>query len=166
MEPVTFEWAFRDHGIGEKFLDKLGNRSRQLVFELTEGMKLRDFGLVKRAVSILRRKAAKFAIDDVAGFGPKLEKLFSLRPDFIKIDVKVIDGIVENITSRRFVKNLVRLSGRYGFSIVAEGIERARELKILRRLGIPMAQGFYFARPQKFSSQGLQKYVSSEDQGT
>jgi EAL domain-containing protein (putative c-di-GMP-specific phosphodiesterase class I) len=34
-----------------------------------------------------------------------------------------------------------------GCALVAEGVETAAELSTIERLGVPLVQGFYFARP-------------------
>lgn len=147
-EPTTFCHAFVKGGEGDLLLRKVARYAPQIVFELTEGMKGRDLPLLKKAVGLLKKRRFRFAIDDVAGIGSKLFRLLSLKPDFLKIDISLVKGLGENRLQQGLVARLVDLSTKYGCLVIAEGVERKTELEFVRRMGIPHAQGFYFARPK------------------
>ncbi len=149
VEPVTLSHTFGRGSEGELFLKKIAVFARQVVFELTEGMKSRDFEVVKRAVGLIRKYGGQFAIDDVAGIGSKLVKLISIKPDFIKIDMGLIKGISTNHLNQKIVHQLMLLARKYGSELIAEGVEDKTDLEFVLKMGIPYAQGFYFARPQK-----------------
>ena len=42
---------------------------------------------------------------------------------------------------------IVRMLKQQGYSVTAEGVEDARMLEVLTRLGCDFVQGFYFSRP-------------------
>ena len=149
VEPVTVSQTFIRGREGEAFLRKIRPYSRQVVFELTEGMKARDFKFVRRGVQFLRRAGCRFALDDVAGIGSKLLKLISLNPDFIKIDMGLIKGISTNRLNQKLVRQLIKLAERNDSVTIAEGVEDKADLDFVNAMGIHCAQGFYFARPQK-----------------
>lgn len=151
-EPTTLCRAFAKGREGDLLLRKVSRYSRQIVFELTEGMKGRDFPLLKKAVSFLKKKHFRFAIDDVAGIGSKLFRLLALKPDFIKIDISLVKGLGENRLQQGLVSRLVGLGNKYGSLLIAEGVERKNELNFVRRMGISYAQGFYFSRPKPWPS--------------
>lgn len=149
-EPTTLCHAFAKGREGDLLLRKVSRYSRQIVFELTEGMKGRDFPLLKRGVSFLKKKHFRFAIDDVAGIGSKLFRLLSLRPNFLKVDISLVKGLGENRLQQGLVSRLVDLGTKYDCLVIAEGVERKGELAFVRRMGIPYAQGFYFAHPKPY----------------
>jgi len=150
VEPATLCHAFIKGREGELLLRKATRHARQIIFELTEGMKGRDFPLLKKGVSFLKKKYFRFAIDDVAGIGSKLFRLLALRPDFLKIDISLVRGFGKNRFQQGLVARLVALGQRYGTLLIAEGVERKSELAFVRRMGIPYAQGFYFSRPKPY----------------
>lgn len=150
VEPTTLCHAFVKGREGKLLLAKVSRHARQIVFELTEGMKGRDFPLLRRAVSFLKKKHFRFAIDDVAGVGSKLFRLLALKPDFIKIDISLVKGLGESRLQQGLIARLVDLGNKYGCLLIAEGVERKSELEFVRRMGIPYAQGFYFARPKLY----------------
>ena len=49
---------------------------------------------------------------------------------------------------RQIVLCMVRLLREMGREVIAEGIETAREMEVLRDMGVRYMQGYYFARPQ------------------
>lgn len=149
VEPITLGHSFRKGREAEGVLKKMNSNSHQVVFELTEGMKTRDFDLVKQGCMFLRDLGFKFAIDDVDGIDSKLLKLLSLKPDLIKVDMGLIQGIAHNVFQQNLVKQLVELGWENDFQIVAEGIEQKSDLDFVKKLGIPYVQGYYFAKPNR-----------------
>jgi len=149
IEPMTLGYAFREKKEADRILKKNRRFLRQIVFELTEGMMLRDFEFVKSGFSFLRRQKCQCAIDDIAGMGTKLLRLFSLKPEFVKIDISLINGISDNPLQQQIVRQLIDLSKKHGSKIIAEGIERKKDYEFIKKLKIDFGQGFLFAVPQK-----------------
>ena len=149
IEPVTLGNAFRKGKEVRKILNHIKPFAKQIVFEMTEGMKLRDFDIVKQGHRVLKKYGCKFALDDVDGVDSKLLKLLSLKPDFIKVDMGLIQGITHKPFHQKLVRQLIALGRKKNFLIIAEGIENTRDLAIVKRLGIPYVQGFLFARPNR-----------------
>ena len=149
IEPMTLEHAFAKGTEGEFILKKIGPRIRQVVFELTEGMKGRDFALAKKGVELLRKFKCRFALDDIAGIGYKFFRLLTLKPEFLKIDISLIRGIVKSRLHQDLVQRIIALGRKNRSLVIAEGLERKEDVEFVRQMGIPYAQGFYFARPSK-----------------
>ncbi|MBI4115374.1 MAG: EAL domain-containing protein [Candidatus Omnitrophica bacterium] len=149
VEPITLGHSFSKAKEGGSLLRKILNHRKRIVFELTEGMKARDFDLIKKGVAFIRKKGYRFAIDDVADIGSRLSCLLSLKPHYMKIDVSLVRGIRESRLQQALVKRLVILAKKHSCHIIAEGVERKRDLELVREMGIPYVQGFYFARPIK-----------------
>lgn len=149
VEPITLGNMFVRGREGEAFLKKIRPYGHRIVFELTEGMKSSDFDFVKKGIKFFRKFGCHFALDDVAGVGSKLLKLISLGPDFIKIDMGLINGISHNHLHQKLVEQLVQIARKSQSGIIAEGVEDKYDLEFVTRMGIHCAQGFYFARPKR-----------------
>ena len=150
VEPATLGECFKRGNPIEKLLKKISPaRRKQIVFELTEGMKARDFSFIKRGVNFIKSFNCKFAIDDVSGIGVKLFKLTSLKPDFLKIDISLISGLSKKKWHQKIVRKLIEIAGESNALIVAEGLETIQDVHAVKSMGIHFAQGFYYARPAK-----------------
>jgi EAL domain-containing protein (putative c-di-GMP-specific phosphodiesterase class I) len=88
------------------------------------------------------------AIDDLISDRGALEALAVVRPDLAKLDISLIRGIDADPVRKTLVSALSSLAASMGARIVAEGIETAAELAVLRSLGVPLGQGFLLGRPR------------------
>lgn len=119
----------------------------RVVVELTEEVKVDDYPLLSHALSELRLTGARLAIDDTGAGFASLAHILKLAPDLIKLDRELTCGIDHDPVRGALATALVSFARRTGAEIVAEGIETAAELEMLRRLGIRYGQGFFLCRP-------------------
>ena len=147
IEPITLIQAFHAKKKGDAFLKQISKYSERIVFELTEGVRMREIELIKKGVQFIRRRKFQVALDDFTDIGPKTFAVSALKVDYMKIDIALIMGIAENKMHQQIVRELIRLSNMYGSHLVAEGIETESDLLQVRKMGIRYGQGYYFAKP-------------------
>jgi EAL domain-containing protein (putative c-di-GMP-specific phosphodiesterase class I) len=58
-----------------------------------------------------------------------------------------VEGLGVERDSGAIVDALIAMAGALSLGVIAEGVETARQMEELRRLGCRRAQGFYFAPP-------------------
>lgn len=119
----------------------------RVVVELTEHVGEIDWTQVDRTAEALRGHGFEIALDDVGAGLSGLNRVLSIRPDWIKLDLELVrdvdfDPLRQNLL--RFLVDFTRLSG---IRVVAEGIEREGELLTLMSLGVPAGQGHHLGRP-------------------
>lgn len=115
--------------------------------EISEQQIVGDPSYLVEAVQSLRAAGMLIAIDDV-GFGSScLESLVLLAPDIMKIDKRVVIGIDQDPARIEQLRRYVRIAASLGCTVVAEGIETARELDVVRGLGVEYGQGFFWGMP-------------------
>ena len=123
-----------------------GVPARRLVLELTEstlaGERAAEFRL-----AALRRLGVAIAIDDFGAGHSSLGRLKALPLDMLKIDRAFVTEIVESERDRAIVRTVTALGDNLNLTTTAEGIETPDQLRILRRLGCALVQGYLFARP-------------------
>ena len=124
-----------------------GLKPSNVVFEITERHSVNDFTLFYRTLEHYRSQGYLVAIDDVGTGYSGLSRIAELRPDFMKVDMSLVQGIDTNPVQRALMESLVTLAEKIGCSLIAEGIERETELSSLMSMGVHFAQGFYLARP-------------------
>ena len=129
-----------------------GVRSPQeTVFEVVEHSPAKSKDL-QRALEEVRSLGFKIAVDDLGEGAAGLRRLIEFAPDFAKIDRFFVDGIDRDRRRRSVVGALVRLGEDLSTRIIAEGVERQEELDVLIDLGVTLAQGYYFGRPEEVPS--------------
>ena len=121
-----------------------------LVFEITETAIIEDEQAARVFAERLRALGCKIALDDFGtGYGT-LTYLKQIPLDYLKLDIEFVRDVVINDASRHVVQAVVSLARDFNLETVAEGVEDAEALALLRRLGVDRAQGYHLARPAPF----------------
>ncbi|GJE10415.1 MULTISPECIES: EAL domain-containing protein [Methylobacterium] len=120
---------------------------RRLMFEFTEQERFRDIAHVTRIVAAYRQQGFLTALDDFGAGFAGLSLLANFRPDLIKIDMDLLRGIDTDAGRHAIVSGVVAIARDLGVTVLAEGVETAAELDVLRGLGIALVQGYLFAKP-------------------
>ena len=119
-----------------------------LVIELTEQTALDNpFALVE-FTKFVRTRGGMIAVDDVGTGYSSLQRVMALRPEFVKIDRSFITSLHTDEAKVAAVEMMGKLADRIDGWVIAEGVEEVQELDRLAQLGVPLAQGFLFSRPQ------------------
>lgn len=134
-------------GETKRLLEEHGLKTSNVVFEITERHSIKDFSLFHRTLDHYRSQGFKVAIDDVGTGFSGLNRIASLRPDYIKADMGLVQNIDSNPVQRALLETLVTFADKIGCSVIAEGIETGTELSCLMAMGVHYGQGFYLARP-------------------
>ena len=115
--------------------------------ELSEQQIIGDPSYLLPAVQALRAAGLLIAIDDV-GFGSScLESLVLLQPEIVKIDKRCVIGVDTDPARIEQLRRYVAVARTLDCTIVAEGIETAGELEVVRELGIEFGQGYFWGKP-------------------
>ena len=118
-----------------------------LIIEVTEEALVQSDAQLRAAMAPLRARGARLAVDDVGAGYSGLRQLTTVHPSYLKLDRSLVSGIDCDAERAALVSALVGYAERVGSLLVAEGIENEAELRTLRELGAPLAQGFYLGRP-------------------
>ncbi|MEV4350699.1 EAL domain-containing protein [Actinoplanes sp. NPDC049596] len=118
-----------------------------LTLEMTESVLLTDTDENLARIVALKSLGVMLAMDD---FGTGYSSLAYLRRfpmDVLKIDRSFVDRLGGDPADDALVRTIIRLGRRFGMRTVAEGIENADQLGILRDMGCDYAQGYFLSRP-------------------
>jgi PAS domain S-box-containing protein len=118
-----------------------------LIVEVTEHSAVEDYEPLHRAINRLRGHGVRLAIDDAGAGFASLKHIVHLLPEFIKLDLFLIRNIHEDPVKRAVVAGMLGVAQQIGGKVIAEGVETADELRVLRELGVEWVQGYYFGRP-------------------
>lgn len=123
----------------------------RIVLEITERSGFGDDAAHSRTFDELRGDGVRFALDDHGSAYSHLSLINVIRPSFIKISNSFGTGFEEDETRARIVRHVVSLARDFGCSTVLEGIESASTAYAAAALGIELAQGYHFGRPDAVS---------------
>lgn len=59
----------------------------------------------------------------------------------------LIYSYIENFRGQQVIRHTISLAHSLGMKVLAEGVEKAKQVEILRSLSCDEIQGFYYARP-------------------
>lgn len=118
-----------------------------LVLKIAEQAALADHALSRPALTRLRERGLRLAIDETGAGLAALTQLVELMPEFITLDRVLTRGIDSDPVKRSLLAALVRCAGDIGAALIAGGVERIEELSALDELGVEYAQGFFLGRP-------------------
>lgn len=127
--------------------EKNGIPFQNVVLEITERSAISDFKLFYKQLDRYRELGFCFAVDDVGGGYASLESIVETKPEVVKIDGHIVQGLNKDPFKRSIVKFIVSLCQENGIISVAEGIETKEEYDIVRSLGINAGQGYYLYKP-------------------
>jgi EAL domain-containing protein (putative c-di-GMP-specific phosphodiesterase class I) len=117
------------------------------VIEITEHEFLGDDAALEYAVTRLRERGARIALDDAGAGYAGLHQLLRLRPDVVKLDRSLVGGVSGDPHRSALIAALVSFATDVGMSVCAEGIEREDDYAALVSLGVESGQGWLIARP-------------------
>jgi diguanylate cyclase (GGDEF)-like protein/PAS domain S-box-containing protein len=118
-----------------------------LCLEITESALMRDPAVAAQTLAALQDLGARLAIDDFGTGYSSLAQLLTLPLDILKIDQSFTAGLGKSKDAEVIVTSIIAMAHAVDLTVVAEGVEHALQLDILRRLDCDQAQGYYLGRP-------------------
>ncbi|AMO36482.1 EAL domain-containing protein [Thauera humireducens] len=141
--------AFGREGGGEllRCAVDAGLSPARLILELTEHERVEDTAALQTAFAALAGQGVGLALDDFGDGRSSLRLWAQLKPQVVKLDKFFVRGIHRDSRNVEVVRAILNLCTAFGTPLVAEGVEEAEELAVLRDLGCHFGQGYLFGRP-------------------
>lgn len=118
-----------------------------LKLELTESILIENDTRVRTFLQELKEIGVSLSLDDFGTGYASFAYLRNFNLDELKIDQSFIRELSTNKGDERIVRSIIDLARGFGLRTVAEGIEDARALELVRASGCDYGQGFFLARP-------------------
>jgi EAL domain-containing protein (putative c-di-GMP-specific phosphodiesterase class I) len=119
----------------------------RVVLEITERTAIRDYPKFRGRLKEFRDRGYRFAVDDAGSGYAGLGSIANLEPDFIKLDISLINCIDVNFIKQSLVEQMVGFANKNDAKVIAEGVETAEEYETVKQLGVHLVQGFYLHPP-------------------
>ncbi len=132
-----------------KFLFRLFKENKfnpeKLKLEITERFLINEEHI--NVLYRLKELGLLISIDDFGTSYSSLHYLKDLPIDELKIDRSFIMDMEDNINKQKIVEMIILLAKQLKLNVVAEGVETASQLKLLKEMQCDYVQGFYFSKP-------------------
>ena len=119
----------------------------RLVLEITEGVLLTDVSKAQHWLSQVRDHGFLIYLDDFGTGYSSLSYLKRYPVDTVKVDKSFVRDMGTDNSDRTLVEAIIAMARSLGLQVVAEGVENAAQLMLLRDMKCRRAQGYYFSRP-------------------
>ena len=118
-----------------------------LKIEITESDMMQDPDAVTEVLKQLESQQIQTCLDDFGTGYSSLSYLQQLPITLLKIDQSFVQRLGADDDALAIVKTIIVLAHQLGRQVIAEGVETAEHLTILRALGCEYGQGYWFAKP-------------------
>ena len=137
--PALLDQALRTWGIP----------AEALALELPEAAMMAVFEAERQQAILTRLKAlgVHLVVDDFGSGFTSLAQLRRMPIDEIKIDRPFVAGMAGERADAALVRAALDLARHFGYTAIAEGVDRPEVLEALRAAGCPVAQGHALAPP-------------------
>lgn len=128
-------------------MDDVGIKHDQVVFEVIESDKVHDSTHLKNICDHYRDMGFEIALDDLGSGYASLNLLHELRPNYIKLDMKLIRGVHLDPYKAMIAQKLIETAQALSIKTIAEGVEDEGEFVWAQEHGADYVQGYYIAKP-------------------
>jgi diguanylate cyclase (GGDEF)-like protein/PAS domain S-box-containing protein len=131
----------------EAILEETELEPCHLELELTEGAFIEDMDASNQALRALKTLGIQLAVDDLGTRYSGISYLRRFPIDTVKLDRTLITHPAEGLDRYVFIKAITDMAHALNLVVVAEGVEDAETLELLKRAHCDEAQGYFLAEP-------------------
>jgi len=128
-------------------LAQSGLPANLLELELTESILLNDLSVALETLQKLKAIGVRFSIDDFGTGYSSLSYLKKLAVDKLKIDQSFVQDMAENPDDVAIVHAIIQMGHTLQLTVIAEGVETAKQVAILKEYQCDELQGYFYSKP-------------------
>ena len=131
----------------QSILERYNTPANNFEIEVTERTVMNSAAETVSKLVRLKQLGFKISIDDFGTGYSSLSYLVRFPLDCLKIDRSFIQHICSLDEKQAVVDAIIQMSHRLKMKVVAEGVEQAQQVDILRKMNCDIIQGFYYSKP-------------------
>jgi diguanylate cyclase (GGDEF)-like protein len=121
----------------------------RIMFEITETSAVTNYRQTRGLIASLRGLGCRFALDDFGAGFCSFDYLKNFPVDYVKIDGQFVRNLPHDDTDQMLVRSMTDIAHKLGKRVVAEYVDNAETLALLRQFGVDYGQGYYFGPPAR-----------------
>lgn len=131
-----------------------------LELEVTETALMRDIEPALALLHRFKKLGVRVAIDDFGTGYASLGYLRQLPIDILKIDTCFVRGAPQEPKNQIILKHIIAMAHNLNLKVVAEGVETAAEMDLLKEYGCDLIQGYWVGAPMVANDLAVQLETS------
>ena len=141
--------SINDEDFLEFVLSRVGDErvARALCFEITETAAVASLSKATYFMRELKARGCRFSLDDFGSGVSSFVYLKTLPVDFLKIDGQFAAHVAHDVVDRSMVEAIAKIGAAMRIATIAEKVENAEVLAVLKQIGVDYIQGFHLAEP-------------------
>jgi len=128
--------------------DEFNMDIRQIIFEVTESEPINDPEHLMGIFEEYRERGFITAIDDFGSGYAGLNLLSRFRPQILKLDMDLCQGIATDKTKAIITRGAVETAHHLDIKVIAEGVENIEDFRTLSEIVADYFQGYLFGKPE------------------
>jgi diguanylate cyclase (GGDEF)-like protein len=132
-------------------LDARKSVASRLIFEMTEFGAMQEWALAQHFSGEVRRRGARFALDNFGMLRESLMLVHALRPHYIKLSPGYSRELQGNADCRFLVASIVKIARALDIGIYAQAVEDEALVPLLVELGLSGYQGYAAELPVRIA---------------
>ncbi len=138
-----------------KLLEEVGLAPNTLKLEITESSVMADPAGAVEMLTRIKKLGVQLSIDDFGTGYSSLSYLHRFPLDTLKIDRSFTRAIGQDGDTMEIVRTILPMASSLRLDVIAEGVETAEQVEMLRTLRCEFAQGYYFSKPVPADEAGV-----------
>ncbi|WP_284642871.1 EAL domain-containing protein [Paenibacillus silviterrae] len=127
------------------YIARHGLDPSRVVVEITEEEFQGRLDELSSIIELYRRAGCMIAIDDIGSGYSNYDRIASIRPHILKIDLKLLKKSATHVGYEAVLNSFSILASQMGSSLLVEGVETKRDLHQALKVGARYVQGFLFS---------------------
>ncbi len=118
-----------------------------VVVEINESVAMQDVFVMEKFISALRETGARIALDDFGSGHSNFASLSDVGASYLKIDGQFVRSLTGQGSGNAIIRTITVLAHELGMECIAEWVEDAETLALLKKLGADYGQGHALSPP-------------------
>lgn len=128
-------------------VERYGIPPEILHLEITESAYTENPEQLIFIVEQLKKEGFIIEMDDFGSGYSSLNMLAELPIDILKLDMKFLQNKGEQSKNENIMSAIVELAKKINLYVIAEGVEKEKQISMLKSMKCDMVQGYYYAKP-------------------